>query len=144
MTDPTLATFPARSSIPLITAGAVVAAVLSIALNTAIAAIARAAGASADFAPLNFPIYTQWTVLGVLAGFAGWAVVRARAARPRPVLRVLVPSVVLISWIPDVILGFSSSMDGTSWGAAVALMLMHVVIAVAVVSICVRQLPLPR
>ncbi|MEV6283873.1 DUF6069 family protein [Kribbella sp. NPDC051770] len=134
---------PARSSAAAITAGIIGAALLSTALNTAVAGIARAAGASPDFVPLDLQTYTPWTVIGVLAGFAGWAVVRARATRPRRLLRQLVPAVVSTSWTPDFIVGFNNSMAGTSWGAMIALMIMHVVIGVVVVISCIRLLPLP-
>lgn len=142
MTSPAVVR-PARSSAVSIAAGILGATVLSIALNTAVAQIARAAGASPDFVPLNLQTYTPWTVIGVLAGFIGWAVVRLRASRPRRLMRRLVPAVVLISWAPDLVVGFNKSMTGTSWGAVLALMLMHVVIGIVVVIICRRLLPLP-
>ncbi|MEU3986556.1 DUF6069 family protein [Streptomyces sp. NPDC026672] len=142
MTRQTATARTARSSSGM-TAGIVIAAVLSVALNTAVAEIARAAGASSDFAPLHLQTYTPWTVLGVLAGFVGWAVVRARACRPRRLMRMLVPTVVSNSWTPDFILGFNGGLDGTSWGAVSALMIMHVVVGAVVVTICIRLLPLP-
>ncbi|GAA0598234.1 hypothetical protein HPO96_21060 [Kribbella sandramycini] len=135
---------PARSSAGIIALGIVGAAAVSIALNAAVAAIALAAGASADFQPLQLSAYAMWTIVGVLAGFGGWAVVRARSAKPRQVLRTLVPAVVAISWIPDFVVGFNNSFPGTSWGAVIALMVMHVVIGAVVVAVCARVLPLPR
>ena len=123
-------------------AGLGVAIVVAIALDAAIAAVAHAAGASHAFSPLRPPSYTSLTVIGMLAGAAGWAVVRARAADPRRVLGRLVPVVLAVSLVPDVIVG-TSSVRGASWGAVAALMVMHVVVATVLVAALLRELPLP-
>ncbi|MCP2241595.1 DUF6069 family protein [Lentzea aerocolonigenes] len=139
MTDTTATT---RSSGVLTAVGVVAAAAVATALNAAVAAIAHAAGASPEFQALQLPTYATFTVLGVLAGAAGWAIIRARARNPRRVLRVLVPAVLLVSLVPDVLVGASAALPGASWGGAVALMVMHVVVTVVAVGAYLRLLPL--
>lgn len=95
--------------------------------------MARIAGADQRFAPLSMPVFGAFTVLGVLGGWLGWHIVTRRARRPRSVLRVLVPLVVLASFIPDVALLALRFIPHTSAAGVVALMAMHVtVVAVAV------------
>ncbi|WP_394620217.1 DUF6069 family protein [Lentzea sp. JNUCC 0626] len=143
MSSQTTTARPPRSSAIAVVVGIITAAAFSIALNAGVAAIALAAGASSDFVPLTPQAYGMWSVVGVLAGFAGWAVVRARSSRPRRLMRLLVPTVVSTSWTPDVLLVVNDWLPGAGWGAAIALMAMHVVVAAVVVVICLRVLPLP-
>ena len=109
--------------------------------TTAIALIARAAGASHDFRPLTPGSYLPLTVLGVLAGAIGWQIVRRRATRPAALLRWLVPVVVALSLIPDIAVGAGTS-PGVSWGAVSALMLMHLAVAAVAVAVYRRLMPL--
>ena len=77
------------------------------------------------------------TVAGVLAGALGWALIRTLASNPAAVLRVLVPVVVIVSFLPDLWLltqGFSAVL-------VVGLMVMHVVVAVPTVLAMRRVLP---
>lgn len=135
---------PNTNSNPLaVGGGLVVAAVLATALDAAVAAIAHGAGASHAFRPLQTATYGGLTVAGVLAGAAGWALVRARSSSPRRLLRTLVPAVLLLSFIPDVLVGVSASMPGTSWGAVAALMSMHLLVAAVAIPVYLRVLPLP-
>ncbi|MGW4215198.1 DUF6069 family protein [Lentzea sp. NPDC004789] len=138
----TITVRPARRS-GLIAVGLVAAAIAATALNAVVAAIAHAAGASSQFQALQLPTYAAFTVIGVLAGAAGWGIIRARARNPRRVLRALVPTVVLISFVPDLLVGATGSLPGTSWGGVAALMIMHVVVAAAGVAAYSRVLPLP-
>lgn len=55
----------------------------------------------------------------------------------------LVPVVVLLSLVPDVLVGASGQMPGTSWGAVVGLMVMHLVVTIVAVPAYQRVLPLP-
>ena len=77
--------------------------------------------------------FTALIVLGVLAGGLGWQLVRTRAARPGRLLSRLVPAVLLLSFIPDLLLGITHGLDAT-WGGVAALMGMHVAVAVAAVT----------
>lgn len=137
---------PARSSAgrtvgELALAGAA-ATVGSGIVNTAIALIARAAGASDSFQPLWPSAYLPLTVLGVLAGAIGWQIVRRRAKDPAAVLRWLAPTVVALSLIPDIAVGIANNDPGVSWGAVAALMLMHLAVAAVAVPIYRRFMPL--
>ncbi|PRY40780.1 DUF6069 family protein [Umezawaea tangerina] len=105
------------------------AAVVSVALDAVIAAIAHAAGVSEEFPPLTFPAYTFLSVLGLLIGGIAWAVVRAKVANAAGFLRIGAPVVVLVSFVPDVMIGLSKSQPGTTWGGVAALVVMHVVVA---------------
>lgn len=123
--------------------GTAVASVAAVAVNAAVATAALGLGASADFLPLQFTPYAALTVLGVIAGAFGWIIVRRRSARPTRVLGWLVPTVVVVSFVPDIALLAGDAMVGTSGLAVGALMLMHLVIAVIAVVTFRRVLPLP-
>ncbi len=125
----------------LILVGALVAAIV---VNTVIATVARALGASAEFQPLTPPAYISLTVLGFLLAVAGWAIIRAKASNPTRVMRVLVPVVLVLSFIPDLGLLLSGSQPGTSGGAVLALALMHLAVAAVTVPALARALPLNR
>lgn len=143
MTDTAVPAHPARRSHALVAGGLAAAAIVATALNAIVAAIAHAAGASSQLQALQLQSYAGLTTIGVLAGAAGWAIVRARARNPRRVLRVLTPTVVLVSFVPDVLVGASDGMPGASWGGAAALMIMHIVVATIAVGTYLRVLPLP-
>lgn len=76
------------------------------------------------------------TVVGVLFGTIGWVMVSARAAQPRRVLRVLVPAVLVVSFVPDVLI----AVGGTTWGAAVTLAIAHFVVFAVTIPIFMRLL----
>ena len=108
---------------------------------SALAFGALALGATPGFAPLNPPVYLAFAVLGLLAGVAGWIVVTRRVRRPLRLLRVLVPALVVLSWIPDVILLATGFIPGASPLGVAALMLMHPVVAAAAVLVGRRIAP---
>lgn len=132
-----------RPSAAVAAGGLILAAIIAIAMNAAVAAIAHAAGASHDFRPLHVATYAALTVISLLAGAAGWAIIRARASNPRHMLRALVPVVLIISFVPDLLVGASATMPGTSWGAVAALMVMHLVVAAIAIPTYLLALPLP-
>jgi Family of unknown function (DUF6069) len=122
---------------PRLAVRVVVAILVSVVVNYGIAwAISTLdpAGPRIGLSPVEFG---PATVLGVLAGIAGWAVVRRRATRPRSVLRVLVPAVVVLSFIPDAVLVGPSSLVNM-----LGLWIMHVVVAVVAVTVASRAYPL--
>jgi hypothetical protein len=137
--------FPARSSVLAPSAGEVVvgllgSAVVSIAVNALIALVAgKFIPAGTERMGLALAEYAPATVIGVLLGTLGWYLVRRSARDPRRVLRVLVPVVVVLSWIPD--LGILAG--GASVVNSVALIAMHTVVAAATVPVLARVLPLP-
>ena len=119
-----------------------VAAIAALVGNTVVSQIALAAGASEEFQPLTVAAYGFFTVVGVVAGLVGWLLIR-RTANAAATLRRLVPAVLIVSLVPDVLLGFSDR-AGVSWTAVVALMVMHVVVTVAAVTTFSRLLPVSR
>lgn len=109
------------------------AVAIAIALNAVVAAVAIATGAPATYGPLTPPAFGLFTALGVAAGWVGWSLVTRRAKDPRRTLSILVPLVTVASFIPDVLLLALGFIPGTTTGAVIALMVMHVVVvAVAV------------
>ncbi|MFF5140078.1 DUF6069 family protein [Streptomyces sp. NPDC013157] len=130
-------TLPSRRG-PLVVAGGVfVAILLSSAANALIAVLAGALGAPDDFNPLKPSSYVFLTVLGVLAGSAGWALVRRLSRDPELVLRRLVPSVVVLSFVPDLFEFGEGKVTGV-----VALLVMHVAVAAVAVPTYRRVMPL--
>lgn len=119
---------------------AVLAAVAaSLMVNTGIALAVTSthpSGTQTGLMPIH---YGPLTVIGVLAGTVGWAVIRRNAARPRHVLRAVVPVVVVLSLLPDVVL----LLGGSSLVNVVGLTLMHLAIAAITVPVLARNLPLP-
>ena len=123
------ATRPRARAALILTAAVAVA----IALNAVVAAVAIATGAPAAYGPLTPPAFGLFTALGVAAGWVGWSLVTRRAKDPRRTLWILVPLVTVASFIPDVLLLALGFIPGTTTGAVIALMVMHVVVvAVAV------------
>ena len=109
------------------------------AVNAVIAQIALALGADSSFTPLTPGAYVFLTVIGVLLALAGWAVVRRASARPARVLRVLVPVVLLLSFIPDFVI--VPQMAGNSTTGLIALLVMHVTTAAIAVWGFARAFP---
>ena len=116
---------------------------VSIALAAVIAALVRAvATIPSDFAPFKPSSYIGLIVVGVVAAAAGWLAVRRRAADPAGVMRSLVPAVVVLSFVPDVLLGVTKFEAGTTWAGVGGLMAMHLVVAICAVIAFNRFLPL--
>jgi uncharacterized protein DUF6069 len=137
----TTATRPAVGVRSALTAGAV-AAVGAAVVNGAISLVARGPlGVSAEFVPLTPGPIVLWTVIGALVGAAGWRLIVNRSARSGAVLRALVPTVLVLSLIPDVALLVTGAMPGTTTTAVLALMVMHVVTAAIAVTAYRRTMP---
>ncbi|GIL29381.1 DUF6069 family protein [Actinocatenispora comari] len=102
------------------------AAVVAVAANTVVALVAAALDTGGIGMGLTPVSYVPATLIGVLAGTAGWALVARRVPH---LLRILVPSVLLLSWIPDL----SLLAAGATAANVVGLMLMHTLVASAVV-----------
>ena len=140
------ATIPATSLAPSTpNARTVVALILGIVVavlaNSLIALAAIAAGASSGFSPLAIYVYGPFTVIGLLAAYVGWRVVRRRALRPAAALRVLVPVVTVLSFAPDTILALTRFIPGTSLTAVAGLALMHLVVVAVAVPMSARLAP---
>ena len=120
-------------------AGVLLAAgiVVAILANTVVSLAAVAAGASATYPPLTIWVYGAFTVAGVLVGYLGWRLNRHAPAR----LRVLVPTVLVLSFIPDIaalVIGF---IPGTTTTGVVALTIMHLTTAAVALPVYSRLAP---
>jgi hypothetical protein len=131
-----------RAARPLPAALTLVAALAAAAVaDTAIALLALALGADARMGALSPAVLVPFTVLGMLVACGGWLLVRRLVRDPRRVLRVLVPALLVLSWIPDVAVGVSGGMPGVTVIGVVALMTMHVVAAACSVAAMQRIAP---
>lgn len=134
----TTAASPSTSTGRGVALSVLVAFVAAGVVNSVIAFVARALGVDPTVVTgLQVPAYLSLTLLGALLGAIGWVIVRGRAADPAAVLRWLVPAAVVVSWIPDLLLGLQAG-----WGV-LWLVLMHPVVATAGVLAYRRFLPLP-
>ena len=121
-----------------------VAGIAAAVVNVAISAIARGSfDASDDFAPLTPGPIVMWTLLGAILGAAGWRLFVNRSARSRALLTKLVPTVLVLSFLPDLALLATDAMPGQSTAGVLALMVMHVATAAVVVTAYRRAMP-PR
>lgn len=111
----------------------IAATALAIAVNAVVAFIALAAGVSPTFGGLTAPAYGSMTIVGMVAGWIGWRLIATRARNPRKALSVAVPTVLILSFVPDILLATLHFMPGATPPAVLALAVMHVVVvAVAV------------
>ncbi|MGW5742004.1 DUF6069 family protein [Amycolatopsis sp. NPDC003861] len=97
------------------------------AANTAIALGALALDDGGIAMGLNPASYLPATAAGLLLGTIGWFVLARRAPRA---LRVVVPSVLVLTWVPDLLLFTAGATAANVFG----LMLMHLVVTTAVVA----------
>ncbi|MCE7004424.1 DUF6069 family protein [Kibdelosporangium philippinense] len=125
----------------VVTGFLIAAAVVACAVNIGIAALAHAAGASEDFGPLTIGAYVPYSLYGFAAGAIGWAVLRWKASDPAKVLRWLVPTVLVLSCIPDLAMFFSDFEPNANAVGIIALLLMHTVVAVCAVLALGKALP---
>jgi len=102
------------------------AAAAAVAANTLIAVAASALDDGGIGMGLSPAVYVPATLVGILAAAAGWALIARRAPRA---LRVIVPSALVLSWIPDILLVAA----GATAANIIGLMLMHTAVASAVV-----------
>lgn len=116
-------------------------AVVAVAANAIVATSAIAAGASADYPALKIAVFGPLTVIGVIAAYIGWRMVARRAARPAAVLRVLVPVLAVLSFVPDVALLLTGFIPGTTAIEVAALAIMHLVVLAVVLPVCLRVAP---
>ena len=133
-TSPTTGT-GGRGVATAIALGAVGAAVV----NGLIAAVARGPlDASSDFQPLTPGAFVFWSIIGAVIGGLGWALIQRRAQDPARLLRVLVPTVLVLSLVPDVAIWVQDSMTGINSTGVLALMAMHVATAAVLVPVFKR------
>ncbi|MFT4110888.1 DUF6069 family protein [Propionicimonas sp.] len=109
------------------------AAVVAVLVNSLVVLVATRAGVDPAYPPITLPVYGAFSALGVVVGWLGWRAISRRARRPRRALTMLVPIVLVASFIPDVLLATMKFIPGTTTGAALTLMAMHVVVAAVAV-----------
>nr|BFE59071.1 DUF6069 family protein [Dactylosporangium thailandense] len=123
-------------------AAAGIGAVGGFVVNSVIALIGRGVlGAPDEFMPLQPQVYGMLTLVGALAGAVGWHLIATRSGGATRLLRVLVPVVLVLSWIPDVVLLATESQPGTTTAGVLCLMLMHLGVAAAAVPAYRRLIP---
>ena len=123
-------------------AAAVIGAVGGLVINSLIATATKALfDIPGEFQQLTLPVYGFLTVVGAIVGAIAWHLVVSRSRNASRVLRVLVPTVLVLSLIPDVMLLVNESQPGTTTAGVVALMLMHFGIAAAAVPAYRRFIP---
>ena len=121
---------------------ATVGAAGGLVINSSIALLTRALfDIPSEFQQLTLPVYGFLTVVGAIAGAIAWHLVATRSRNASGTLRVLVPTVLVLSLIPDVLLLVSGSQPGTTTAGVVALMLMHFGVAAAAVPAYRRFIP---
>jgi hypothetical protein len=109
------------------------ATVVSVIINYGVAALGKHLGAHSGFAPLTLPVFGAFTAAGIVGGWLGWCQVHRRTARPRAVLRVLVPAVTVLSLVPDLLLLALRFIPDSNTAGVAALMTMHIVVVVTAV-----------
>ncbi len=124
-------------TVVIIAAGATVA----ILANLIVATVGHAAGAASDFSPLQVFVYAPFTLVGLIAAYRGWLIVRRRTRHPAAVLRTLVPVLTVLSFAPDTILAITGFIPGASLTAVIALGFMHLVVVAVAVPICAKLAP---
>lgn len=124
-----------------LTTGAAAGVIAAVA-NIVISVIARGPlGASDDFVPLTPAPILMWTIVGALLGAVGWRLIVNTSARSSALLTTLVPTVLVLSLIPDVALLATDSTPGQTTTGVVALMIMHVATAAVAVSAYRKTMP---
>jgi hypothetical protein len=135
---------PPQSTAAGVVASVLVAGVLASLANVVVALIALSLGVPEGFHPLEPSAYVRLTFVGVLLGALGWLAVRRWASNPDRTLQFLIPSVVVLSFIPDIALPFNNTQPNPTLVGVVALMVMHVVVALIAVPAYRRFLPITR
>ena len=136
-----------RTQRPAVTVGTAaktgaVAGVLAAIVNVAVSAIARGPfDASDDFVPLTPGPIVFWTIVGAIIGALGWRLIVTKKANSRALLAKLVPTVLVLSFLPDLALLATDTMPGQTTSGVLALMVMHVLTAVIVVTAYRKAMP---
>ena len=94
------------------------------------------------FQPLSLPVYGMFTVIGAIVGAIGWHLIATRSRNATRLLGWLVPTVLVLSLAPDVmLLADRSAQPGITTAGVIALMLMHFGVAAAAVPAYRRFIP---
>lgn len=113
----------------------------SLVANTVISLAARGLGAPEQFMQLGIAAYGPITVVGVLVGGIGWRVIVGHSRNAARVLRILVPVMLALSFIPDLaLIPSTGGAPGSATGIA-ALMAMHLAVTLVAVAAYRRFMP---
>jgi hypothetical protein len=126
-----------RADVPILIGGAAVA----VAANTVVSFSALGAGANPGFMPLTIALYAPFTIVGFFAAYVGWRIIRSRAKHPAAVLRVLVPVLAVLSFVPDTALLLLGFIPDSSLTGVVGLAIMHLVVVAVAVPVFQRIAP---
>ncbi|HEY8701141.1 MAG TPA: DUF6069 family protein [Arthrobacter sp.] len=122
-------------------AAVAVGVLASLVADTAISFAARALGAPEQFQQLGITAYGPITVIAVLVGGIGWRLIVTRTRNAARVLRILVPVMLVLSFIPDLaLIPSTGGVPGSGTGIA-ALMAMHLAVTLAAVAAYRRFMP---
>ncbi len=122
----------------------IVVAAVAVAANSLVAWIAILIGADPAFPPLMPAVFGGLTVVGLAIAYLGWRLVRRRARSPRRVLAVIVPALLVLSFVPDVVTMAVGFIPHGSPLGYVALMIMHPIVVALAVPAFLRVAPLER
>lgn len=109
--------------------------------NALVALCAVLLGVASDSTPFAPIAYISLTVVAAVAGAFGWNLINTRTRRPRQILAWLVPTVFVLSVVPDILLGV---MAAWSVPLVLAAMTMHVVTTAIAVGVFSWRMPVVR
>lgn len=130
-----------RTGIGAVALAVVVNVVIATLIAYLIGRLAIALGAPATTMQYQVPVLAVIILIASIIGAVGWSIVGRRSANPRALIRVLAPLVLVVSLVPDLLLGVGGA---AGWPAVIGLMVMHVAVAAITVATFSRLLPLPR
>jgi low temperature requirement protein LtrA len=112
----------------------IVAALVGAAVNAGLVALATAAGIAPGFQALTYPPVVFLSVVGALGAAVAYLVIQRRASGdPDRAFTRIAAIVLVLSFVPDIGLLFGD--DAATVAGVVLLMVMHVVVAVAAVTL---------
>jgi hypothetical protein len=118
--------------------GTILAAFVSAALNLILLFIGKPlVGLTGPFTPLSAGPVIGWSVIGAVGAGIVYAVIRRYSHTPKQMFTMVAAVVLVVSFIPDILVkqSISGPFAGATWSAVLLLMIMHVVVALVVLSI---------
>jgi len=118
------------------------AGVIAAIANVAVSALVRGPfDASDEFVPLTPGPIVLWTTVGAIIGAIGWRLIVTKRTNSGALLARLVPTVLVLSFLPDLALLATDTMPGQTTAGVLALMVMHVLTAVIAVTAYGEAMP---
>ncbi|GAB3917085.1 hypothetical protein GCM10011575_32630 [Microlunatus endophyticus] len=113
-------------------AAMIIGAGAAVVINAGIGQAAQAIGVSPAFPYLTPQVYLPATAVMSLLAAVGWLIIWRLVQRPARVLRILVPALLVVSFVPDLLVALTAAPGTNDALGFAALMTMHAVIAGAV------------